>query len=155
MSYLNTKCLLFYRIGCKNIFKGQRFMALATLSVPIRQLITKIWRASRPILGWFLIAVGIVGIPLPIVSGVLFLLIGVSLVGPRDPKIRWARVHFKKVLRRWAALSIPIIGPLGRLAVRLERSISCQIQKLPWWRYNRPHQKHDMLFKDSPFLNQG
>lgn len=105
------------------------WIMLATL----RSFGIAIWLVLKPVLGWLLIIVGLIGMAIPIMNGVIFLLIGLALVGPRNRIIRWSRVHLKLFLEWWASLNIPIIGPLGRLARRSARQISKQHRRLRWW----------------------
>lgn len=102
-----------------------------------RNLLVGIWFFLRPILGWFLIVVGLIGMPMPIVNGLIFLVIGLALVGPRNRVIRWSRVHIKLLLERWARMQIFGVGPLGRLAQRSARQISRQHRRLRWWSIER------------------
>lgn len=91
------------------------------------------WMFLRPVLGWFLILVGLVGMPLPIIHGTIFLIMGISLVGRRHIVIRWCRVQSKLFLRRWAALHHPVIGTTGRLALRAQKDFSRKTRRLMWW----------------------
>ncbi len=91
------------------------------------------WMILRPILGWFLILVGLVGIPLPIIHGTVFLIMGISLVGRRHIVIRWCRVQGKLFLRHWATLHYPVLRATGRLAVRVQRNFSRKTRRLMWW----------------------
>jgi hypothetical protein len=100
-----------------------------------------IWPALRQTLGWICIFLGLLGLLLPVLQGVLFLVIGVALVGRRNWLIRWTTVHFKLFLRRWAALQTPAIGPLGRLALRGQQELSRQRRRLHWWRIERQRLK--------------
>jgi hypothetical protein len=96
-----------------------------------------IWPVLRQVLGWIFILLGLLGLALPILQGVIFLVIGIALVGRRNRLIRWASVSFKLFLRRWAALPTPLIGPLGRMALRGQQEISRQRRRLHWWRVER------------------
>src|SRR5689334_9535145 len=88
------------------------------------------WPVLRQVLGWFFIFLGILGLVLPVLQGVLFLVIGVALVGRRNWLIRRSVLVIKRALRRWAALPTPVIGPLGRLALRGQHQISRQSRRL-------------------------
>ena len=99
----------------------------------IRNLLIGFWFFLRPVLGWFLIVVGLIGMPMPIVNGLIFLVIGLALVGPRNRVIRWSRVHIKLLLERWARMQIFGIGPLGRLAQRSAQQISRQHRRMRGW----------------------
>jgi hypothetical protein len=88
------------------------------------------WPVIRQVLGWFFILVGLLGLLLPVLQGVLFLVIGVALVGRRNWLIRRAAILIKRSLRRWAKVSTPMIGPLGRMALRAQREYSRQSRRL-------------------------
>ncbi|GAB4425954.1 MAG: hypothetical protein OHK0015_06440 [Chloroflexi bacterium OHK40] len=110
------------------------FTLLLTL---LRAVALGTWFVLKPVLGWTLIVIGLIGMPMPIVNGLIFLVIGLALVGPRNRVVRWSRVHIKLLLNRWAALPTPIIGALGRLARRSAQEISRQHRRLCWWLMER------------------
>ena len=99
------------------------------------------WPMLRQMLGWICIFLGLLGLVLPVLQGVIFLVIGVALVGRRNWLIRWTSVHFKLFLRRWAALETPAIGPLGRMALRGQQEVSRQRRRLHWWHIERQRLK--------------
>lgn len=103
----------------------------------MRQTLGSIWRYLWPIvrqvLGWICIFLGLLGLLLPLLQGIPLLVLGITLVGRRHPLIRWAGVRLKLGLRRWAALQTPLIGPLGRLALRIQQETSRQRRRLHWW----------------------
>ncbi len=84
-----------------------------------------IWPLLRQILGWFFILLGLLGLVLPVLQGVLFLVIGVALVGRRNWLIRRSMLVFKRFLRRWASVRAPLIGAAGGIALRAQ------------WKYSR------------------
>jgi hypothetical protein len=92
-----------------------------------------VWLFARPTLGWFFIALGILGLFLPILQGVLFLFIGTSLVGRRNRLIRWGRVHTKLFIRRWAKHRIRLIAMTGRWALRAQHQFARQERLLHQW----------------------
>ncbi|HEX5688894.1 MAG TPA: hypothetical protein VFX76_02780 [Roseiflexaceae bacterium] len=96
-----------------------------------------IWPVFRQTLGWLFILLGLIGLVLPLLQGVVFLVIGIALVGRRHPLIRRTGVLFKLFLRRWAALETPLIGRLGRLALRGQQEISRQRRRMHWWYVER------------------
>lgn len=98
---------------------------------------SRVWPVLRQILGWCCIALGLLGLVLPILQGVLFLVIGVALVGRRNIVIRWSAVRFKQFVRRWAGLDLPLVGWLGRLALRAQQQTSRQRRRLHWWHVER------------------
>jgi len=78
------------------------------------------WWLLRQVLGWFFILLGLIGLVLPVLQGVLFLVIGVALVGRRNPLIRRSMLLFKRFLRRWAAARSPLVGKIGQIALRAQ-----------------------------------
>jgi hypothetical protein len=121
--------------------------------VSLKQRLVYIWRilwpVLRQVLGWVFILLGLVGLVLPILQGVVFLVIGIALVGRRNRLIRWASVSFKLFLRRWAALPTPLIGPLGRMALRGQQELSRQRRRLHWWYVERRLKRQHLLDKDA------
>lgn len=93
----------------------------------------QLWPMLRQVIGWICIGLGLIGMALPLLQGIPLLVIGIALVGRRHPLIRWASVHLKLLLRRWAAVQAPVIGPLGRLALRAQQQISRQRRHFHWW----------------------
>src|SRR5215211_6876400 len=88
------------------------------------------WPVIRQVLGWFFIFLGLLGLLLPVLQGVLFLVIGVALVGRRNWLIRRAALLIKRSLRRWARVQTPVVGPLGRMALRAQHECSRQSRRL-------------------------
>jgi hypothetical protein len=88
------------------------------------------WWLLRQVLGWFFILLGLLGLVLPVLQGVLFLVIGVALVGRRNWLIRRSRILFKRFLRRWAAVRSPLVGGAGRIALRAQWKCSRESRHL-------------------------
>ena len=78
------------------------------------------WGLLRQVLGWFFILLGLVGLVLPVLQGVLFLVIGIALVGRRNWLIRRSTLVFKRFLRRWATVRSPLV--VGQAELRYGRS---------------------------------
>ena len=101
------------------------------------------WRLLRQVLGWVFILLGLLGLVLPVLQGVLFLVIGVALVGRRNWLIRRSTLIFKRLLRRWAAVQNPMIGGAGRFALRAQWKCSRESRRLhrryAEWRQRRVH----------------
>ena len=91
-----------------------------------------IWRTIRPVLGWICIAIGLLGVVLPIFPGMPFLVPGIALVGRRNRLIRWSAVACKRALRRLAPLNTPLLGPLARWALRAQHEFSRRRRRLAW-----------------------
>jgi hypothetical protein len=68
------------------------------------------------IAGWSSIVLGVLGTIFPILPGLPFLFIGAHLIGRRDPRLRWARVHTKLVLRWMSRSRIPMLRHFGQWA---------------------------------------
>src|SRR6476661_10298511 len=88
------------------------------------------WKLLRQVLGWLFILLGLLGLVLPVLQGVLFLVIGVALVGRRNWLIRRSMLIFKRFLRRWAAVQAPLVGPAGRIALRAQCKCSRESRHL-------------------------
>lgn len=91
-------------------------------------------KTLRSILGWICIILGIFLFWLPVPLGIPFILIGTLLIGRRNRFLRRVSVSVKLLLRRWAALRVPVIGPIGRRLLRAQRHISSQLRRYHWWR---------------------
>ncbi len=83
------------------------------LSVLMR-ILWRVWPIVRPIIGWLCIVIGILGIILPILQGIIFLVIGATLIGRRHRVVRWFRVRYKQLLRGWARSPNRLLGWIGR-----------------------------------------
>jgi hypothetical protein len=106
-----------------------------------------IWPVFRQVLGWLFILLGLIGLVLPILQGVIFLVIGIALVGRRHPLIRYASVYFKLFLRHWAAINTPLLGPLGRMALRGQQEVSRQRRRLHFWWVERRQNRQQPVAK--------
>lgn len=89
-----------------------------------------VWPLLRQTLGWMFILLGLVGLVLPLLQGVLFLVIGVILVGRRNWLIRRTTVGLKRGLRRWARHHHHIVARPGRMALRAQHECSRQSRRL-------------------------
>jgi hypothetical protein len=88
------------------------------------------WWLLRQVLGWFFILLGLLGLVLPVLQGVLFLVIGIALVGRRNWLIRRSTLVFKRFLRRWARARSPLVGRVGRVALRAQWKYSRESRQL-------------------------
>jgi len=96
------------------------------------------WPVIRQVIGWLCIILGIIGLVLPLLQGVLFLVIGIALVGRRNWLLRWATVKLKLLVRRWAAHPHPWLRRAGGLALRGQQQLSRQRRRLAWrWQQRR------------------
>lgn len=115
---------------------------LTVLGAALRVIALSTWLFLKPLLGWVLIIVGLIGMPMPVVNGLIFLVIGLALVGPRNRLIRWSRVQIKLLLDWWAARKTPLIGSLGRLARSAAREVSRKHRRMRWWWLERRAARH-------------
>jgi hypothetical protein len=120
-------------------------MLFSLLLTAMRIAVLGLWAVLKPVLGWLLIVIGLIGMPMPIMNGVIFLVLGLALVGQRNKLIRWSRVQIKLLLQWWAALDTPLVGPLGRLAQRSAQTISRQHRRMRWWFMERRARKQAAL----------
>jgi len=111
----------------------------------IMQGLCAIWRFLRPVLGWFCIGLGIIGLVLPVLQGGIFLAIGIMLVGRRHPVIRWWSVHIKLFLRRWAAHKNPLLRAVGRQTLSAQQNFSRQRRRISWWFVERRVKRQQAL----------
>jgi hypothetical protein len=84
-----------------------------------RRLLTSV----RAALGWISIGLGLLTVWMPIPIGVPLLVIGALLVGTRSPAMRRAGVAIEWLLRRWAAVPIPIVRDIGQRALALQQEV--------------------------------
>ncbi len=80
----------------------------------LRDWLLHLWVVMRPILGWFFIILGILGVILPILQGIIFLVLGAALIGRRHPLVRWVRGRYKLLIRRMSRSQQPQIRWIGR-----------------------------------------
>lgn len=93
----------------------------------------RVWPVFRLVLGWTLIALGIVGLVLPIFQGIVLIALGVSLVGRRNQRIRWTSVHIKLLIRRLASSRFWFIRKPGKLALQAQQTFSRQRRRTTWY----------------------
>jgi hypothetical protein len=112
-------------------------MLWLTLAAVLRAGLLASWLFLKPVLGWFFIVIGLIGMPMPIVNGLIFLVIGITLVGHRNRQIRWSRVQIKLLLKYWANRKQPLLRWTGQLSRRSAQEISRQHRRLRWWQMER------------------
>lgn len=98
------------------------------------------WCLARPVVGWGLIVLGLLGLVLPVLQGVLFLALGISLVGQRSYPIRLVRVQTRLLLKRWEALPVPLLRAPGRWLRRQQQELSRRQRRLRCSRQRHPCQ---------------
>ncbi len=111
---------------------GRGGTAAATL-ILLRRTGLFLWLSARVILGCAFILLGILGVILPILPGMPWLIIGTLLIGRRSRLLRHVSVWGKLTLRRWAVLDRPIAGALGRWALQTQRDTSRRLRRIAWW----------------------
>lgn len=119
-------------------------MSFMLVLAALRGLLFAAWWVLRPTLGWLLIALGLIGMPMPIVNGTIFLVLGLILVGPRNRVVRWSRVQIKLLLDHWAMKRHPLLAFSGRLARNSARQISRQNRRLRWWWMEKERRKREL-----------
>jgi hypothetical protein len=87
----------------------------------------------RLLLGCGLIVVGILGVILPVLPGMPFLILGTLVIGRRSRLLRRASVGGKRALRRWAVHERPLVGRLGRWGLAAQRDSSRRLRHIVWW----------------------
>jgi len=95
-----------------------------------------IWGRVGTVLGWCLIGVGLLGGLVPIIPGFPAGILGLLLLGPEDPGIRWIWSRLHRIALRLSERQVPWQGRLGTRLLRLEARIIEKVyqegQKLPW-----------------------
>jgi hypothetical protein len=103
-------------------------LAVLAHPAPRGALRTRLWPVVRPVLGWVLLGIGVLGLILP-GPGIPFFILGVLLVGRRHPLLRQSWVALRLRLRGLARRpGLP--GRSGRLASLLLRQVRAQVGPL-------------------------
>lgn len=71
---------------------------------------------ARRSLGWSMVCLAFFGFVLPLLPGIVFLGVGIVLLGPHDPTLRRVAVSARMVLRRWSKTKQRHLRYVGRLA---------------------------------------
>jgi hypothetical protein len=87
----------------------------------------------RLLVGGGLIVIGILGVILPILPGMPFLIMGTLIIGRRSRVFRRGSVVGKRFLQRWATHDRPSVARLGRWSLRAQRDSSRRLRHLLWW----------------------
>jgi hypothetical protein len=95
-------------------------------------------RWFRTALGWVVIAVGLVLLPLPIPLGLILLIIGAWLIGTRSRAVRLTTVYTRLFLRRWARLPIPYVNRPGRFLLAKQRQLAREVRRRRHFHDARP-----------------
>lgn len=70
----------------------------------------------RRVAGWSLICLALLGMALPVLPGLIFLVFGILVLGPHDPMLRRIAVAIRIVLRRWSQMRQRHMRRLGCFA---------------------------------------
>ncbi len=70
--------------------------------------------AIRRLLGWSVLALGFIGVLIPILPGFPFVVLGVFLIGPHDPLLRRLGVLIHLLIRRWSQAKHPKVRQVGQ-----------------------------------------
>lgn len=108
-------------------------MSLLPLLTLLQNVGATTWLLLRPLVGWSLIGIGLVCIPVPIVNGTLMIIAGVAVVGHRNRLIRWSRVNLKLFLYRWSRFPNAFVSAAGAWALRIAQEISRRHRRFRWW----------------------
>ncbi len=122
-------------------------MIMVVLLATLQVLVPYGWFMVRPVFGWLVITVGLIGCLFPIIPGIPLLIVGSAMVGQRNRVIRWTRVNGRRFFRSWATLRIPLIGTIGRWIWRIQQEISRQYRHLRWWQQEQRQKKQQQRWQ--------
>lgn len=112
-------------------------MKVSSLLKLLLAFIATVWRlllsVVRPVLGWILIVVGISIAISPVPLGFLLVIAGTALVGPRDWRLRWLRVHWRRLVRRMAASEHRLVSVIGTRIRNFERGLQRKLRDGRQW----------------------
>lgn len=89
-------------------------------------------QTSRRVAGWICIVLGVFLFWLPVPLGIPFMILGAALIGREDRTLRVMGVRVRRLLRYWAKLRVPIIGPIGRRLLRMQQFMSREVRHWRW-----------------------
>lgn len=91
-----------------------------TASHNLHQTFQTLWKSTirtlRQVTGWTVLVIGAIAAPMPIPVGLPLIIVGILIIGPRDPRIRWMQVRLRMLLRSWSRRRLPFISPAARKA---------------------------------------
>lgn len=85
-------------------------------------------RSFRQVAGWIVLFLGIITAPLPIPLGLPLIILGLVILGPHDPRVRWLGVNMRLCLRKLVQKRIPLLSSLARKALDFRRRFSQYVQ---------------------------
>ncbi len=99
---------------------------------PFPHGVSKVGLMLRRAVGWSSLLIGVLGLLLPVLPGVPFLVAGVVLVGRRQRLVRRIALGIKLQLRRWIRQS-GLRGWLGAQGWRVVREVGRHVDHVPAW----------------------
>jgi hypothetical protein len=106
---------------------------MTTVAIFLLRALSLLIHSLRLLVGGGLIVVGILGVVLPILPGMPFLILGTLVIGRRSRIFRRGSVAGKRFLQRWAAHECPWVARLGRWSLLAQRDTSRRLRQLLWW----------------------
>ncbi len=106
---------------------------MTTVASFLLRALSLLIHSLRLLVGGGLIVVGILGVVLPILPGMPFLILGTLVIGRRSRIFRRGSVAGKRFLQRWAAHERPWVARLGRWSLLAQRDSSRRLRHLLWW----------------------
>ena len=103
------------------------------VTIAIRRGLALLIRSLRYLVGGTLIVIGILGVVLPILPGMPFLISGSLIIGRRSRPFRLASVAGKRFLKRWSAHERPWLARTGRWSLLAQRDSSRRLRRMLWW----------------------
>jgi hypothetical protein len=123
---------------------------MTTLATFLLRGIALVIHSLRLLVGGGLIVIGILGVVLPILPGMPFLIMGTLIIGRRSRIFRRGSVAGKRFLQRWAAHERPWVARLGRWSLLAQRDSSRRLRRLLWWWQDRQRELSQRLRKARP-----
>ncbi|HEY8599853.1 MAG TPA: hypothetical protein VIL85_15560 [Thermomicrobiales bacterium] len=123
---------------------------MKTIATFLARGIVLLIRSLRLLVGGGLLLVGILGVVLPILPGMPFLILGTLVIGRRSRIFRRGSIAGKRFLRRWAAHERPWVARLGHWSVLAQRDSSRRLRHLLWWWQDRQRLLSQRLRKARP-----
>ncbi|NJL03892.1 MAG: hypothetical protein HC911_03035 [Chloroflexaceae bacterium] len=97
-----------------------------------RDLLLPVINLMRGVLGWFLIVIGLIMTPLPIPFGIITVLMGIAVLGPRSRRLRLLFYHVRRGLRHLARTAPPFIQRIAHAILEFERKVTATHRRRQW-----------------------
>ena len=123
---------------------------MTTIATFLMRVISLVIHSLRPLVGGGLIVLGILGVILPILPGMPFLILGTLVIGRRSRIFRRSSVACKRFLQRRAAHERPWVARPGRWSLQAQRDSSRRLRHLLWWWQGRQRLLSQLLRKARP-----